>query len=142
MESAERIRMTRARSARRPSRQAGVTFIELMAVVLIIAILGLIALPSYRQYAIRAHRTEGKAALLAARDEPGAVLHTESPLLRRRERGRRLPDGNERERRLCDHRRDHERLDAGLHGHRDAQSQAAARMASIRPWIRTARRSG
>ena len=64
MESADRIRMTRARGARRPSRQAGVTFIELMAVVLIIAILGLIAVPSYRQYAIRAHRTEGKAALL------------------------------------------------------------------------------
>ena len=50
MESVERIRMTRARGARRPSRQAGVTFIELMAVVLIIAILGLIAVPSYRQY--------------------------------------------------------------------------------------------
>jgi type IV pilus assembly protein PilE len=64
MESAERIRITRALGARRPSRQAGVTFIELMAVVLIIAILGLIAVPSYRQYAIRAHRTEGKAALL------------------------------------------------------------------------------
>jgi type IV pilus assembly protein PilE len=54
---------TRAERAQ-PSRQAGVTFIELMAVVVIIAILGLIAIPSYRQYAIRAHRTEGKAALL------------------------------------------------------------------------------
>ncbi|HUO66362.1 MAG TPA: type IV pilin protein [Gammaproteobacteria bacterium] len=38
--------------------------IELLAVVTIIAILGLIAIPSYRQYTIRAHRTEGKAALL------------------------------------------------------------------------------
>jgi type IV pilus assembly protein PilE len=64
MQSAERIRMPCARSARLASRQAGVTLIELLAVMVIIAILGLIAIPSYRQYSIRAHRTEGKAALL------------------------------------------------------------------------------
>jgi type IV pilus assembly protein PilE len=64
MQSVERTRMKRARSARRRSRQAGVTFVELMAVVVIIAILGLIAIPSYRDYTIRAHRTEGKTALL------------------------------------------------------------------------------
>ena len=42
----------------------GVTLIELMIVVVVIAILGLIAVPSYRQYSIRAHRTEAKTALL------------------------------------------------------------------------------
>ena len=64
MQSVERIRMKSARSAGRPPRQTGVTFIELMAVVLIIAILGMIGIPSYRDYTIRAHRTEAKTALL------------------------------------------------------------------------------
>jgi type IV pilus assembly protein PilE len=64
MQSVERNRIARAWSPRRASREAGVTFVELMAVVLIIAILGVIAIPSYRDYTIRAHRTEGKAALL------------------------------------------------------------------------------
>lgn len=45
-------------------RMAGVTLIELMMVVVVVAILGVIAVPSYRQYTIRAHRTEAKAALL------------------------------------------------------------------------------
>jgi type IV pilus assembly protein PilE len=43
---------------------AGVTLLELMAVVLIIGILGVIAVPSYRQYMLRTQRTEAKAALL------------------------------------------------------------------------------
>jgi len=43
---------------------AGVTLIELMVVVVVIAILGTIAVPSYRQYTMRAHRTEAKTALL------------------------------------------------------------------------------
>jgi type IV pilus assembly protein PilE len=64
MQSVEPIRKARAPSPRRSVHEAGVTFIELMAVVVIIAILGLIAIPSYRDYTIRAHRTEGKAALL------------------------------------------------------------------------------
>lgn len=42
----------------------GITLIELMIVVVVIAILGVIAMPSYRQYTIRAHRTEAKSALL------------------------------------------------------------------------------
>jgi len=50
---------TRARQ-----RQSGVTLIELLLVVTIVAILGLVALPSYRQYSIRAQRTEAKTALL------------------------------------------------------------------------------
>ena len=45
-------------------RQHGVTLLELMAVVLVIGILGMIAIPSYRQYMTRAHRTEAKTALL------------------------------------------------------------------------------
>lgn len=43
---------------------AGVTLIELMIVVVVVAILGMIAVPSYRQYTLRAYRTEAKTALL------------------------------------------------------------------------------
>lgn len=45
-------------------RIAGVTLIELMIVVVVIAILGMIAVPSYRQHVIRSQRTEAKSALL------------------------------------------------------------------------------
>ncbi len=45
-------------------RMAGITLLELMIVVVVIGILGMIALPSYRQYVTRAQRTEAKAALL------------------------------------------------------------------------------
>jgi type IV pilus assembly protein PilE len=45
-------------------RMAGVTLIELMTVVIVIGILGMIALPSYRQYVMRSQRTEAKNALL------------------------------------------------------------------------------
>ncbi len=50
---------------------AGVTLLELMAVVTIIGVLGMIAIPSYRQYTMRAQRTEAKTALLqlAANEE-------------------------------------------------------------------------
>jgi type IV pilus assembly protein PilE len=52
-------------------RQAGVTLIELMIVVTVVAILGAIAYPSYRSYTLRAARSEAKAALMnaAARQE-------------------------------------------------------------------------
>jgi type IV pilus assembly protein PilE len=40
------------------------TLVELMIVVVIIAILTMVAVPSYRQYTERAHRTEAKNALL------------------------------------------------------------------------------
>jgi type IV pilus assembly protein PilE len=43
---------------------AGVTLLELMAVVVVIGVLGMIAIPSYRQYTMRAQRTEAKTALL------------------------------------------------------------------------------
>jgi type IV pilus assembly protein PilE len=45
-------------------RQLGITLLELMAVVMVVGILGMIAIPSYRQYTIRAQRTEAKTALL------------------------------------------------------------------------------
>jgi len=45
-------------------RMRGVTLLELMAVVLVIGVLGAIAIPSYRQYTMRAQRTEAKAFLL------------------------------------------------------------------------------
>jgi type IV pilus assembly protein PilE len=45
-------------------RNSGVTLIELMIVVAIIALLAAIAYPSYRQYTIRANRTEAKVALM------------------------------------------------------------------------------
>jgi len=40
------------------------TLLELMAVVMVIGVLGMIAIPSYRQYTMRAQRTEAKTALL------------------------------------------------------------------------------
>jgi type IV pilus assembly protein PilE len=45
-------------------RQRGVTLIELMTVVMIIAIIAAIAVPSYRRYLIRSQRSEAKIALL------------------------------------------------------------------------------
>ena len=45
-------------------RSAGFSLIELLVVVTIIGILGMIAVPSYRAYTMRAHRTEAKTALL------------------------------------------------------------------------------
>jgi type IV pilus assembly protein PilE len=44
--------------------QRGVTLLELMAVVVVIGILGALAIPSYRQYVMRAQRVEAKTALL------------------------------------------------------------------------------
>ncbi|WP_445146346.1 type IV pilin protein [Dyella sp. Tek66A03] len=49
----------------------GVTLIELVIVALIISILAAIALPSYRKYVLRSHRTEATRSLqdLAGREE-------------------------------------------------------------------------
>jgi len=44
--------------------QKGVTLVELMVVVIIISILMSVAVPSYRQYMMRANRAEGQSALL------------------------------------------------------------------------------
>src|SRR5690606_7564358 len=46
------------------NRIAGFTLIELMIVVVVIGVLATIAVPSYRQYSIRAQRTQAKSALL------------------------------------------------------------------------------
>lgn len=46
------------------STSRGVTLIELMIVIVVVAILASIAVPSYRQYVLRSHRTEAKAALM------------------------------------------------------------------------------
>ena len=44
--------------------QSGMTLVELMIVVIIVAVLASIAVPSYRQYVMRTHRTEARSALL------------------------------------------------------------------------------
>ena len=46
------------------STQNGVTLIELLTVIVVIGILASIAVPSYRNYLIRAQRTEATTALL------------------------------------------------------------------------------
>lgn len=46
------------------ARMRGVTLVELMTVVVVMAIIASIALPTYRKYLIRAQRSEGKIALL------------------------------------------------------------------------------
>jgi type IV pilus assembly protein PilE len=43
---------------------AGVTLIELMTVVIVIGVLATVAVPMYRQYSIKAQRTDAKSALL------------------------------------------------------------------------------
>jgi type IV pilus assembly protein PilE len=46
------------------ARMRGVTLIELMMVITILAIIAAIAVPTYRKYLLRAQRTEAKVALL------------------------------------------------------------------------------
>ncbi|HEY8540093.1 MAG TPA: type IV pilin protein [Steroidobacteraceae bacterium] len=46
------------------ARVRGVTLIELMMVIIVVAILGSIAVSSYRSYLLRANRTEARMALL------------------------------------------------------------------------------
>jgi type IV pilus assembly protein PilE len=46
------------------TRQAGMSLIELMTVVVIVAILASLAIPAYRQYVLRANRTDAKTSLM------------------------------------------------------------------------------
>ena len=46
------------------TKNRGVTLIELVVVVAILALLASIAVPSYRQYVLRSNRAEAKSALL------------------------------------------------------------------------------
>jgi len=55
--------MTRRHLRKRPY---GFTLIELMIVVVVVAILASIAIPSYREYIARGHRAEARAGLLQA----------------------------------------------------------------------------
>lgn len=48
-------------------RDAGVTLIELMIVILVLGILTTIAVPTYRSYLLRSNRTEATVALLKLR---------------------------------------------------------------------------
>jgi type IV pilus assembly protein PilE len=48
-----------------PNQAAGATLVELLFVVVVVAILASVAMPSYRGYVLRAHRVEAKTALLS-----------------------------------------------------------------------------
>jgi type IV pilus assembly protein PilE len=45
-------------------RQRGITLMELLTVIVVIAILASVAIPTYRNYLLRTQRAEGKTALL------------------------------------------------------------------------------
>ena len=53
-----------SRQAALHRRMAGVTLMELLIVVVVVAILASIAVPSYRRYLIRSQRSEAKIALM------------------------------------------------------------------------------
>lgn len=60
------MQMTRSILTSTPSRvrMRGVTLMELMIVIVVIGILASIAVPSYRNYVVRAQRTDAMSALL------------------------------------------------------------------------------
>lgn len=60
-----------------PQATRGFTLVELLIVIVIVSILAALAIPSYRQYVMRTHRTIAKVALqdLFTRQESYAVDH-------------------------------------------------------------------
>lgn len=60
-----------------PRATRGFTIIELLIVIVIVSILAALAIPSYREYVMRSHRTVAKVALqdLLTRQESYAVDH-------------------------------------------------------------------
>ena len=84
--------LERLLSAVRNGRQRGVTLLELMAVVSILAILASVAVPTYRRYLIRSQRSGGEDRPAAAADGAGKVLHAEQFLHRQHHRSS-SPDG-------------------------------------------------
>jgi type IV pilus assembly protein PilE len=52
------------KSTRTHNRQRGVTLMELLVVMVVVAILAAVAIPSYRRYLIRAQRSDATTALL------------------------------------------------------------------------------
>jgi type IV pilus assembly protein PilE len=48
------------------SKQSGITLLELMITVAVVALLASIAYPSYRDQVLKTHRAEGKSALMRA----------------------------------------------------------------------------
>lgn len=71
------MRTTPSASTHPAYRSRGFTLIELMVTVVIIAVLMAIAVPSYRSYVIRTHRTVAKSLLsdIAARQESYYIDH-------------------------------------------------------------------
>jgi type IV pilus assembly protein PilE len=56
-----------AHPPRRPRAQGGFTLIEVMITVAIVAILGMVAMPSYRDYVMRGHLADASNGLAAVR---------------------------------------------------------------------------
>ena len=55
-------------------RQRGITLVELMIVVAIVAILGAIALPAYQDYTRKARRADAQTSLMSLRDRQEAYF--------------------------------------------------------------------
>jgi|SRR5579872_4629157 len=65
--------------ARKSSTQSGFTLIELMVALVIVGILVAIALPTYRDKVLKAHRTEAKTALLDIAGREERFYNTSNP---------------------------------------------------------------